>query len=147
MHILRNFYPKHKTKHKAKLATVPKSPPRRAPKKEHVKISNTAKLHEGQTHGEWQTFEILENKRQMCGSELRWSDCHTFVSYFHLFGPQCTALKLGCVTNFNMLYLVTGFISLVDEIKLKLISSRQFVRQNSGDSRMLESINPIYYFL
>ena len=27
-----------------------------------------------------------------------------------------TALKLGCVTNLDMLFLVMGFISLVDEI-------------------------------
>ena len=27
-----------------------------------------------------------------------------------------TALKLGCVTNFDMLFLVMGFISLVDAI-------------------------------
>ena len=34
-----------------------------------------------------------------------------------------TALKLGCVTNFDMLFLVMGFISLVDEIQFMLISS------------------------
>ena len=34
-----------------------------------------------------------------------------------------TALKLGCVTNFDMLFLVMRFISLVDEIQLMLISS------------------------
>ena len=35
-----------------------------------------------------------------------------------------TALKLGCITNFDMLFLVMGFISLVDEIQFILISSR-----------------------
>ena len=35
-----------------------------------------------------------------------------------------TALKLGCVTNFDMLILVMGFISLADEIQFMLISSR-----------------------
>ena len=35
-----------------------------------------------------------------------------------------TALKLGCVTNFDMLFLVMGFISLIDEIQVMLISSR-----------------------
>ena len=35
-----------------------------------------------------------------------------------------TTLKLGCVTNFDMLFLVMGFISLVDEIQFMLISSR-----------------------
>ena len=47
-------------------------------------------------------------------------DCH--VSYFwgfqmstilRVFGLP-TALKLGCLTNFDMLFLVMGFISLVD---------------------------------
>ena len=31
-----------------------------------------------------------------------------------VFGP--TALKLGCITNSDMLFLVMGFIPLVDEI-------------------------------
>ena len=35
-----------------------------------------------------------------------------------------TALKLGYITNFDMLVLVKGFISLVDEIQFMLISSR-----------------------
>ena len=35
-----------------------------------------------------------------------------------------TALKPGCVTNFDMLFLVMGFISLLDEIQFMLISSR-----------------------
>ena len=50
-------------------------------------------------------------------------DCHTFVSYFpgfsnvyHLACVWLTALKLGCVTNFDMLFLVMGLISLVGEI-------------------------------
>ena len=34
-----------------------------------------------------------------------------------------TALKLGSVTNFDMLFLVMGFISLIDEIQFMLISS------------------------
>ena len=33
-----------------------------------------------------------------------------------------TALKLGCITNFDMLFLVMRFISLVDEIQFMLIS-------------------------
>ena len=35
-----------------------------------------------------------------------------------------TALKLGCITNFDMLFLVMGLISLVYEIQFMLISSR-----------------------
>ena len=37
-----------------------------------------------------------------------------------------TALKLGCVTNLDMLFVVTGNVSLVDEIQFMLISSRHF---------------------
>ena len=57
-------------------------------------------------------------------------DRHTFVSYFRVFQMSTiprvwpTALKPGCVTNFDMLFLVMGFISLVDEIQFMLISSR-----------------------
>ena len=46
-------------------------------------------------------------------------DCHTFVSYFLVFQMSAitrvwpTALKLGCVTNFDTLFLMMGFISLV----------------------------------
>ena len=46
----------------------------------------------------------------------------TNVYHFACVGP--TALKLGCITNFDMLFLVMGFISLVDEIQFMLISSR-----------------------
>ena len=38
--------------------------------------------------------------------------------------PMPTALKLSCITNFDMFFLVMGVISLVDEIQLMLISSR-----------------------
>ena len=63
-------------------------------------------------------------------------DCHAckFVSYY--LGFQCgfsnvchsacvgpTVSKLDCITNFDMLFLVMGFISLVDEIQFILISS------------------------
>ena len=61
----------------------------------------------GQTLVEWQAFEKPENKRQMYG--LGGLACHSAA-----FWP--TALKLRCITNFNMLFLVIGFISLVDEI-------------------------------
>ena len=52
-----------------------------------------------QTHAEWQTFEKLENKRQMYGSQ-------------------------ASITNFDTLFLVMGLISLVDEVQFMLISSR-----------------------
>ena len=56
-------------------------------------------------------------------------DCNTFVSYFRVFQMSTiprvwpTALKLGCITNLDMLFLIMGFISLVDEIQFMLISS------------------------
>ena len=53
-------------------------------------------------------------KKQMYGSP----DYHTFVSYFWVFQMSTiscvfrpTALKLGCITNFDMLFLVMGIIS------------------------------------
>ena len=53
------------------------------------------------------------------------------VSLFSSFSNVChsacvwpTAQKLDCVTNFDMLFLVMGFISLVDEIQFMLISNR-----------------------
>ena len=33
-----------------------------------------------------------------------------------------TALKLGCITNFDMHFVVMGFLSLIDEIQFMLIS-------------------------
>ena len=56
-------------------------------------------------------------------------DFHTFVSYFLVFLMSAiprvwpTALKLGCISNFNMRFLLMGLISLVDEIQFMLISS------------------------
>ena len=74
------------------------------------------------------TFEKPENKRQMYGSQA-WVDNGLLLSYIDLsliFGVfKClpfhlsvwpTALKLGSITNFDILFLVMGFISLVDEI-------------------------------
>ena len=53
---------------------------------------------------------------------------HTFVSYFRVFQMSTisrvwpTALKLGCITNLDMLFLMMGFISLIDEIQFMLIN-------------------------
>ena len=50
-------------------------------------------------------------------------DYHTFVFYFRVFQKFAisrvwsTALKRGCIANFDMLFLVMGFISLVDDIQ------------------------------
>ena len=52
------------------------------------------------------------------------------VTYFRVFQMSAiprvvwpTALKLGCVTNLDMLFLVMGFICLIDEIQFMLINS------------------------
>ena len=53
-----------------------------------------------------------------------------------------TALKLGCVTNFDMLFLVTWFISLVDELKFMLISSRHIcIRSVSANAFMKTKVH------
>ena len=44
--------------------------------------------------------------------------CFSNVYHFTCVWP--TALKLGCIANFDMLFLVMGFISLVDEIQFLL---------------------------
>ena len=49
-----------------------------------------------------------------------------FSNVYHFVFVWPTTLKLGCITNFDMFFLVMGFISLVDEIKFMLISSRHF---------------------
>ena len=41
---------------------------------------------------------------------------------FHMYLAYSS--ELGCITNFDMLFLVMGFIALVDEIQFMLISSR-----------------------
>ena len=51
-------------------------------------------------------------------------DCHCnwllFLGFSNVYHSACvwpTALKLGCVTNLDPLFLVMGFISFVDEIQ------------------------------
>ena len=57
-----------------------------------------------------------QNKRQMYGSQgtILFSG---FSNVCHFACVWPTALKLGCITNFDMLSLVMGFISLVHEIQ------------------------------
>ena len=50
-------------------------------------------------------------------------DYHTFVSYFRNV-DHSAALKLGCVPNFHMVFLVLGFVSLIDEIQFMLNGGR-----------------------
>ena len=55
-------------------------------------------------------------------------DKRTAVTKAWVDAPACfrlTALKLGCVTHLNVLFLVMGFIRLVDEVKIILGSTGQ----------------------
>ena len=98
----------------------------------------------GQMLVKWQTFEKHENKRQMYGS-LAWVDPLPYICLlFSFFSDVChsaafwpRALKLGCITNLDMLFLVMGLISLVNEIQFMLISSRHF----SNRSISIQCIN------
>ena len=57
----------------------------------------------------------------------RIASCLLFSGFSNVYHFACvwpTALKLGCITNFDMLFHVIGFISLVDEIQFMLFSSR-----------------------
>ena len=47
-----------------------------------------------------------------------------FSNIYHFVCVWPTALRLGCVTNLDTLFLVMGFISLVDKIQFMLISCR-----------------------
>ena len=77
-------------------------------------------------------IEKAENKRQMYWQSgvgrLTTIHLSLFLRFFfpNVYHSMCvwpTALKLGCITDFDMLFLVMGFISLVDEIQFILISS------------------------
>ena len=78
----------------------------------------------GQTHTEWEIIEKLENTRQMYGRVHGPVDiCLLFSGFSNVYHFACvwpTALKLGCLTNFDMLFL----ISLVDGIQFMLSSIR-----------------------
>ena len=57
--------------------------------------------------------------------------CLLFSGVSNVYHFACvwpTALKLDCITNFDMLFLVMGFISLVNEIQFMLISSRHICK-------------------
>ena len=52
--------------------------------------------------------------------------CLLFSGFANVYHSVCvwpTALNLGCITKFDMLFLVMGFISLINEIHFMLISS------------------------
>ena len=70
------------------------------------------------------TFEKTENKRQMYGSGSTQA-CLLFSGFSNVCHFTCIwprALKLGCVTNVDMLFLTNGFICLFYENKFVLIS-------------------------
>ena len=72
---------------------------------------------------EWQKFE-KKNKRQSTQALLLYI-CLLFLGFSSFCHSACvcpTALKLSCVTNFVMLFLV---ISSVDEMQFMLINSRR----------------------
>ena len=82
----------------------------------------------------WLTFRAFSpssEQRQKCMVvSLPMPDCHTFCLLFSCFSNEyhsvyvwSTALKLGYVNTFDTLFLVMGFISLVDEIQFRLISN------------------------
>ena len=49
--------------------------------------------------------------------------CLLFLNIYHFACVWPTALKLGCITNSDMLFLVMGLISFDNEIQFMLISS------------------------
>ena len=51
------------------------------------------------------------------------------------------SLKLGCVTNFDILFLVIGFICLVNEIQFMLISSRHFSKLSKASIHLVIYMN------
>ena len=90
----------------------------------------------GQTHAELQTFEKPENK-----STHAWLPyiCLLFSGFSNVYHCACvwpTALKLGSITNFDMLFLVMGFIYLIDEIQFMLFYGAHVVVYRS-DCRYL----------
>ena len=81
----------------------------------------------GQTHAKWQAFERKKTKiRDKCIVVSLPYICLLFSGFSNVYQSACvwpTTLKVGCVTNFDMLFLVMGFMVLVVEIQFMLISS------------------------
>ena len=89
----------------------------------------------GQMQVKWQTFEKSENEetnvRQLgLGGPTTILLGFSNVCHSAAFWP--TALKLGCITNFDMLSLVMRFIYLANEIQFILISSRHISNRSMG---------------
>ena len=79
----------------------------------------------------WHKLNFTNQRNEMYNSQA-WVDwlphiCLLFSGFSNVCHSACvwpTALKLGCIANFDMLSLVMWFISLVDEIQFMLIGSR-----------------------
>ena len=80
----------------------------------------------GQMQVKRQTFEKPENKRQMYGRQACVDPLPCICLLFSAFSNgchfTCRALKLGRITNVDMLFLAMGFICLFYENKFMLIS-------------------------
>ena len=64
------------------------------------------------------SFRAVGQTRMGCLTAILYV-CLLFSGFSNVYHFMCvwpTALKLGCVTNFDMLFLVMGFISLAGEI-------------------------------
>ena len=48
--------------------------------------------------------------------------CYSMILFFGGWGGGAAVLKLGCTANFDLLFLVMGFVSLVDEIQVTVWS-------------------------
>ena len=80
----------------------------------------------------WKTFE---NGSQSTNALLPYI-CLLFSWFSNVYHFACvwpTPLKLGCITNFDMLFLVMRFISLVDEIQFMLTRSRHICTRSYGN--------------
>ena len=92
----------------------------------------------GQTHAEKQS---VRPSLTYCSTSLSNVRVFRMSVLFRVFaGP--TALKLGCITNFDLLFLVIGFTSSVDKIKFILISSRIRLTENIFIDRQDISVYP-----
>ena len=76
----------------------------------------------------WQAFEKMENKRQMYGGQA-WVD---WLLYICLSRVWPRALKLGYITNVDMLFRTMGLICLFYEKKLMLIGGRHVSNRSLG---------------
>ena len=80
-----------------------------------------------------------------CQSTHAWPSyiCLIFSVFSNVYHSACvwpTALKLGCVTNLDPLFLEMGFISLVDDIQFMLISRRHICIRSMASLEMMHKL-------